>query len=157
MSFRVYSVIEQKNWDLGDDGEKLDADNPRVWSRVLSSRIAVSQSSSTGELIGIYTVEGNSVDDSLGTADSVRMMLTELDDGTPALKMELKTVLYGDFFAKGDSSVPGISSSTELLFVKEDKLHAKLSYSSYRVEPDSLKMVEGSEPRNEESEEHELE
>lgn len=157
LSFKVFYVIEQKNWDLDSDGQKSDEANPHKKKRVLSEQTAVAQRRSTNEVIGITTVDGNSLADNTGDAYSVRMSLVELEDGTPSLKIERKTVLYSDHFATADSFRPGISETVELLYLKGKKLQADYKYVTQKVDPVSLAAAADSEPRTEKSKEREVE
>ena len=75
LSYSVFYVIEQKLWDLGKNRERLHPDTPRIKSRVLTSRVQVSQRKSTGEVIGHSVITGNSLTDSSASARSVRLAL----------------------------------------------------------------------------------
>ena len=123
--FLKENVIEQKLWDLDKNRERLNPDTPRIKSRVLTSRVQVSQRKSTGEVIGYSVITGNSLTDSSASAMSVRLALIKTKDGIPALQVVDATVLYSDHFGKDDKSTPGCSRSELLLWVKDDLLQAK--------------------------------
>ncbi len=157
LSFKIYAVIEQKNWDLDNEGKRVTPKSPRAKDRVLSTQTAVTQRNSTGELIGFSFTDGNSIADSSGSVQSARLGLTKLEDGTPALRIEYRTVLYEDHFAKAGSWRPGVSHSTELLFRENGKLVGKYSSTSYSVDADTLRKDESSRVRTDKSYEREPE
>ncbi|WP_406696426.1 hypothetical protein V5E97_36085 [Singulisphaera sp. Ch08] len=129
--FDEIAVIEQTNFDLDKDGRRQMPGHKK--DRALVLRYEIRQSKSTGALIGTSRVISNSIDDSLGSARSVRVKFEDAK-----LTLHEVSVGYDDYFARGDSYKPGVGETRRVVSLVDGKVRMTDDSTSYDVDPETM-------------------
>ena len=138
LSFKVICSITQKNWDLDENGNKVNLDNPEIKDRIVTDVYLVSQRKSTGEVTGYIMTDANSIVDSTGTFGSLRVSVENADKDMPSLTIKSSTGLYGDYFDANGTYKPGSSDTVFTYYFKNNRLHCDSVSISYNVDPITL-------------------
>jgi hypothetical protein len=130
--FDVVSIIHQKNFDLDEHKKRLDK-RPQTVDRVIVVHYEIKASRSTGELLGFTHIIVNTLLDSTGDANSIRVVLSN-----NRLTFLSNQALYGDYFAASGKYSPGRAEITDEYWSDNHKLRGKLTEKDTRVDPKSL-------------------
>ena len=130
--FDVLEVIQQTNYDLDEKGARSGAKHVKDRSRLYRCRIM--ERKCTKALVGFGYIVMNTYTPQTGWAESVQM---KEESGT--LIMKQSTVLYSDFFAKGDTYRPGATDMVTTISVRDGKLTVTDEITPYHVDPETLK------------------
>jgi len=130
--FDVISDVKQTMYDLDKNGEKI---LPGISKdRIAVNRCLISKIKSTGQLLGIVIPVSNSlIKESAAGPTSLQL---GMQDGK--LVMKTASIFHGDRFAAGNQVKPGASERTNVLEVKDGKLHSTSRTQSFDVDPTTL-------------------
>lgn len=132
LSFDVVFLVKQKNYDLDENGKRLDKP-PQVKDRNLVIRYSVRQLKSSGTLVGLQRVLTNSLTDPTGAGSAVQMSVKN-----SRLILTASTPLYSDHFAAADKLKTGASKITNEFWTEDQKLKSKIHEFGYDVDPETL-------------------
>jgi hypothetical protein len=131
-AFDELIVINQVLYDLDEAGKR--SSTGRKEDRVLVVRHEYRVRESTNRLVGLSRVISNSKYEPTGSANLERISLKN-----SSLVIDVTGLGYDDYFAPGGKYVPAISDSQGVFTLREGKLHRVTRYTSYDVDPDTLK------------------
>lgn len=135
ISFDVTVHLVQDIHDLDAAGKR--SGEPRHLDRISVVRYELGASESTGELIGLLTIESNSAYDTRNGGAAIRARM----DGD-RLVLESESILYGDYFGPGGTWIPGRSTGTSTFDVDGGKARIRDSSESWRIDPKTLERAE---------------
>jgi hypothetical protein len=137
--FDVIWNIEQMNYDLDDDGRRIQPGHKK--DRIGVGRYEAKHTQSAKRLIGFHRIVVNSYTDPTGFAEAIRVKL----EGN-SLIIDSSTINYTDFYAAGGRYRPCASESREEISLRDGKIEFKYTSEPYHVDPETLKRTRTGEP-----------